>query len=525
MTVFLLLLLTLPGVQAPGYSLASLRDYVVWAFPLSGSMPAVLGAAGQSPAQVDPGRVAAPTTTLADRVILVRIPTTAPDEPGFDPNVDLPLGSHILLFDPSDESGRVTNLTPGFAAAGRPDLSFDGERMLFVARRAPDDRPGVWQMDIEGTGLRRVTTESGPCSTAVHLSTIYSLDADEPVVHMAFCAGSLFTCRPDGQRIRRITFDPHGVFDPYLLSDGRLLFSSRLAAGESGTAGLGSALFTVNTDGAGLFIFARAPGAACWCGMPCETAAGQVVYVESTGRGWDRGGFLVAVDRARSLHTRRLVAGEAEGFYHSPSALGDGSLLVSYRRQGDDSYGVYVLDLQSGTLVARVIDTPEWHEVDAHVVRPRPLPAGRSTVVDERLATGSLYCLNAYLSDTGEGARITEGAIKRLQVFQAVEEVKDGRPGVSEELLGEVPVEADGSFFLEVPARTPLRWQTLDADGAVLQAQRSWVWVMPREGRGCIGCHEDRELAPPNRYPLALRRAARAVGLKRRSPEPSATSP
>ena len=70
----------------------------------------------------------------------------------------------------------------------------------------------------------------------------------------------------------------------------------------------------------------------------------------------------------------------------------------------------------------------------------------------------------------------------------------------------EAPVEEDGSFFLEVPARTPIRVETVDEHGAVLKAMRSWFWVMPNERRGCIGCHEDRELSPPNRHPLALRR-------------------
>ncbi len=94
-------------------------------------------------------------------------------------------------------------------------------------------------------------------------------------------------------------------------------------------------------------------------------------------------------------------------------------------------------------------------------------------------------------------------------------------PAKREKLLGEVPVEPDGSFFMEVPARTPLRLQTVGADGQVLQAMRSWIWVMPVEARGCIGCHEDRELTPPNRFVSALRRPPHPVGLvgdNRRSP-------
>jgi len=42
---------------------------------------------------------------------------------------------------------------------------------------------------------------------------------------------------------------------------------------------------------------------------------------------------------------------------------------------------------------------------------------------------------------------------------------------------------------------------------------RSWFWVMPMERRGCIGCHEDRELTPPNRHVFALRKRAQRIGL------------
>jgi hypothetical protein len=78
-------------------------------------------------------------------------------------------------------------------------------------------------------------------------------------------------------------------------------------------------------------------------------------------------------------------------------------------------------------------------------------------------------------------------------------------------LMGTVPIEQDGSFYLEVPARVPLRLRTLDESGKESFAMRNWFWVMPRESRGCIGCHEDPELTPPNRHVRALRKAAHVL--------------
>jgi hypothetical protein len=77
--------------------------------------------------------------------------------------------------------------------------------------------------------------------------------------------------------------------------------------------------------------------------------------------------------------------------------------------------------------------------------------------------------------------------------------------GNQERPLGEASVEADGSFYIAVPPDQPVRFELLDAAGTVIRAQRSWIWSRPGEERGCVGCHEDKSVAPENRWPLALR--------------------
>jgi hypothetical protein len=72
--------------------------------------------------------------------------------------------------------------------------------------------------------------------------------------------------------------------------------------------------------------------------------------------------------------------------------------------------------------------------------------------------------------------------------------------------LGEVPVEKDGSFFLQLPANIPIQLQTVDDDGMALNTC-GWIWVRNHEARGCIGCHEDPELAPENVLVDAVKKA------------------
>jgi hypothetical protein len=395
--------------------------------------------------------------------------------------------------------------------------------MLFVARRDPSDPLGVWELTLDDGGPRRIADRPTNCTQATYASTLYTLDAAEPVEQIAFCATSdaddlsatgcaaLYTSRMDGSRVRQITFNPYGAGDPLLLSDGRLLYASA----RPPEAGGGTALFTVNTDGTDVFVFADAHESPAIRGMPCETDDGRVVYVESTANGRLNGGALVAVARTRSLHTRRLIAAATAGTYHSPSALADGRLLVSYRDAEGGTYGVYVLDSRLGTRISRVFDAPDWDDVDAVAIRRRSVPAGRSSVVDERIGYGFLYCLNAYQTDLIPAGQIDEGGIARLRVIQGPRDRKRGVLAGTEQgtVLGEIPVQSDGSFYLQIPARTPLRLETVGADGKSLQGMQNWLWVMPSERRGCIGCHADRELTPPNRHVLALREQPRKIGV------------
>jgi hypothetical protein len=72
--------------------------------------------------------------------------------------------------------------------------------------------------------------------------------------------------------------------------------------------------------------------------------------------------------------------------------------------------------------------------------------------------------------------------------------------------LGEAPVERDGSFYIAVPPDRPVRFELLSSEGKVVREQKSWIWARAGEEHGCVGCHEDRAVAPENRWPLALRR-------------------
>ncbi len=460
-------------------------------------------------------------------------------------------GSRIVLLDSRQPSKNVEILTRDFFAAGSPDISFDGRRMLFIGKRREEDSLGVWEMELSWHTVRPIVQLATDCIEARYLSTIFTLEATSPEYLICLSnigadgIGALYTCHMDGTRLRRITFFPDGANHPFQLGDGRLVFSAPTVVEgkaratsrpekEPRTADC-SMLYTVNIDGTDISAFTSTLETPADQTMPCEASDGRVFFVEAA-RQAGAGTSILFVSRNRSLHSRQTLASMAGGNFCSISSTPDGHLLIGYRAAGAATSGILAMRGEHHAPLVPVFDSADYDEVQAMAVCERPEPAGRSSVVDDQADFGYLYGLNSYLSDTKAGTAIVPGQIKRVEVLKALDSggrengTAPARPlnhdpdQSSAASLGLAPVESDGSFFLRVPARTALRLRTLDAQGNTLQSMQSWIWVMPREGRGCIGCHEDRNLSPPNRHVLALRVPPRAVGVAEEPPAKDHTS-
>jgi hypothetical protein len=124
----------------------------------------------------------------------------------------------------------------------------------------------------------------------------------------------------------------------------------------------------------------------------------------------------------------------------------------------------------------------------------------------------------------------TNTPITHLRVFQVLlkttpnidsPKVAAGLGAPGRQVLGTVPVEADGSAYFEAPAKTPVYFQALDAQGRAVQTMRSLVYLQPGETETCIGCHEHRmKKEPPRAQALAIRRAPSVI-----APGPDGTKP
>jgi len=500
----------------------------------SGLIAAIATLAGLGPLW---GAKSTVESTGAEVVIFAQVPVSAQGSGGSNPSriqsrQRPAIGSRLCLLDSA--KGQVENLTLDFTAAAWPALSFDAERTLFVGRRNAGDADAVFELSLGDRGVREVPLGVGEIQRAVYLPKLYTLDDDEPAEQIGVLAtpwgetgDALFTCRTDGTRVRRITFSPQGVTAPIILSDGRLLIGIPDKMSEAVGRPTIPVLFSLHTDGTDLFPFAGLYDDFANRSWPCEIDDQRVVFFESPTTG---GTWLTQVMRARSLRTRREIGQLVAGAFEWPSRFDDSRLLVSFR---SDARSTYALGIQSaptsvsvgatvtrnGAAITPFFDDPQYDDLAAVRLVPRPPPAGRSSSVDERLSTGQFYCFDSRLTDRADGVP-TDG-VTGVRIFRAVTSRPSGHKAgsVSEQAIGQATVEADGSFFLEVPAKTPLRMETIDADGNVVRAMRSWIWVMPGEERGCIGCHEDRERTPPNRQVLALRKPPQSLGIQAKPSE------
>jgi len=212
---------------------------------------------------------------------------------------------------------------------------------------------------------------------------------------------------------------------------------------------------------------------------------GAVVFTENTGA-------LMTIKRG-ALHEEKI--GRPGQFYKTPSLAGSGSLVVATKAANGPHYQLVIIAADGRGESRTIYSDPQFDAVEPVAVEERPVPKRFwSNLI---LSSASGYFISLDSADSVDKPK-SAAPIRSVRVLAQ-------RPE-GEIVLGEAPVEADGSFYLQVPANQPVRFVLLDERGGTIREERSWVWTRPGEQRGCTGCHGDKALAPENRWPLALRR-------------------
>ena len=478
-------------------------------------------------------------------------------------------GDNLYLLSPvwPREKQQLTNLTnlTGGAVQG-PELSYDGKRILFAMRRNNEtDGFHLFEMNLDGSRLKQLTdgncNDVDPaylpdgrivfCSDRAGYHEYYHQERSR-VIHVM---------NADGTNVQQITFNPNQDYEPLVLQNGFVVYASYRFYAQDGSPGpvrgehflqrIETALRTIRPDGSGDDLFYGAmrgsyytpllptPDSLQYQGkhprghlvgvavsQQKEMADGRIACITPAGLTMVDPG-LKRTDCERPVYPELLnLAGGEEVYIHNhdnmnphgrfttpypavspnePGAKEDDWLYVSHapwydlRRNG---YGIYLFNTTTRRKVL-VYDDPEMSDIDPVPVYARPVPKTMRSVVKPGKATGRIYCVSAFNSDLP----YDHSAVKYVRVIAARQQglTMNANASFRTRILGQVPLEEDGSFYVEVPADTPLRFVLLDADEQTIIHESEFNYVRPGETKGCIGCHEPKDDYIEPTLPMATR--------------------
>ena len=366
-------------------------------------------------------------------------------------------GGDLITLDLSSPSASEKNITTSYTqGAGDvsdPEVSFDGQRILFSMRGPNDSRWNVFEYDAVTESLTRIIADDAIANAGDDVDPAYLPDgrivfssnrqersrqvlADnniEPYSHRdeyeREAAILLHVMNGDGTDVHQISFNQSHDRNPTVLNTGEVMFARWDHVGNNNHF----PIFFTNPDGTNIFVQygAFSPGNSML--HPREMPDGRVLTSLMSLSGTFEGGALVAVDIRNFSEFNQPSSGAPQGSvgqkqvtpfliefgrdisengrYTTPYPLWDGTnrALVSWSPfrpdteidpfsgeeeevEGEPLYGVYMLDMENDT--QRPIALPEdgFSYIDPIALAPRPVP---NTVSDKPL--------NAALAAEGMG--------------------------------------------------------------------------------------------------------------------------
>ena len=365
-------------------------------------------------------------------IVYVKRSVTALAEP-IDPH-SFVAGGDLYWRDSASASATEVNLTGsltgGAGDVSSPEVSYDGNTVVFSMRRASDTAWNIWQMNVSSKQITQLTNDSFN-DTHPHFLVdgriVFSSDrqsasraqlAANNTEEFSYldpkgrhAASLLHVMDTDGSNIRQISFHPGHDTHVALLNDGRLMFNRWEAAGQRNHL----PIITIKPDGTGIETLYGAYSKGHSFLQPRQLANGKIVAIQAPVSGAHGGGALVEIDieqfgdmgdwgvtvtpgtkplKQISLNSVNIEAGVSQyGRFLSPYPVFDGSnrLLVSWSAsnkaevtdvvtntmkmiEANPSYGIYILDLASKSMKPIVKAENNVMAYDAIAIQSRTSP-------------------------------------------------------------------------------------------------------------------------------------------------------
>lgn len=467
-------------------------------------------------------------------------------------------GSALKAFNVKTKSVRTIIESP-YGIVRDPEVSFDGKRILFSMRKNKDDYYHIYEIDLDGKNLRQLTFMEGTSDIdPIYLpdGTIIFSGSREPKYCMCnrnmMC--NMYRMEADGANITQIGFSTLFEGQSSLTNDGRVIYNRWEYVDRN--FGDAQGLWTVNPDGTKHSIYygnnTCSPGAV----MDPRAVPGSdlmaCIFAACHDRPW---GALAVIDRKLGVDSiaplvhifpkearwEHVGVGHFDQFrgmkarYEDPFPIDKTQILVSrwirvdsaalkekaerlknYGNVFDSDWyspeykmGIWMVNLESGE--EDLIYEAEKGAFDPQPLAPRFKPAVIPDTRNYAPANSRYYVQNVYEGTNMKG--VVKGSVKYLRVVESPPKLTwtkgswvgngEQAPGMNYKslenkvLLGDVPVEDDGSAYFEIESGKFIYFQLLDKDKKMIQSMRSGTMAHQGEVSGCIGCHEDRINVPP----------------------------
>ncbi len=469
-------------------------------------------------------------------------------------------GARLLTLEGLSPSGDLRQIMPQKPLHGafwRPDVSWDGKRILFSFQPHNEKSYHIYEINVDGTGLRRLTRGPYDDLDPVYLPDgkhiMFSSTRGHTYVRCMPPTSSfvLTRCDLNGENIYVVSRNNEPDYLPSVMNDGRVVYTRWEYTDKALWRAQG--LWTLNPDGTQVNTLWG--NKSVWPDLLKDArsipGSRRVMFVGAGHHRWFDGSVGI-IDPERGVdfpHGLTKVTAdvawpevgngptdpvESPGYhrsgnyraYYSPYPLSEKDFLVSARRGA--KFMLYLMDVDGNR---ELIYEGVHNILHAMPVKPRSIPPVQPDLVAWPSAAERLSPKEGVIfsNDVYEGVpEVLKGKAMYLRVFSIdaktytywhKREHFSSGPAISgiqaegvKRVLGTVPVETDGSVSFTAPSGIPLHFQLLDDRYRALQTMRSFTGVMPGERRGCVGCHERRNNAPQPAMPsTAASRAPRSI--------------
>jgi hypothetical protein len=454
-------------------------------------------------------------------------------------------GGRLLVVEGLDPDSPIRNLLPDREGSfWRPDLSYDGTKVVFSFQPEGDLSFHLYEIRLDGSGLQQFTRGDYDDLDPVYLPDGHLMFSTSRTNTYVRCmpmtyAFALARCDADGKNIYITSRNSEPDYMPSVLNDGRIVYT-RWEYTDKPLWRVQS-LWSCNPDGTG--VTSLWGNQSAWPDVLTEArsipGSERIIFCAVGHHAWFDG-CIGIIDPSAGLNypegLTKVTADipwpetgdgpeeqvESDSYhesgeffaYKSPFPLSEQVFLVSaregghlYGNQPDDSwhFRLYLMDVDGNReLLYRGEHNALYAAPVRSRLRPRVMPdrvAWPEVGSGEKPADGILFS-----NDVLEGVpEIPRDEVKYLRIIKMVpktystwlKSVQHDGPSVGafqaeavKQVLGTVPVEADGSICFKLPAGDAVYFQLLDKDYRCIHNMRSFTGVMPGEVRGCRGCHE-----------------------------------